>query len=160
MEGGNRVFKDLIFDYYCQFLGIEAALEVDQPAKKEEIDFKNVNLKDLQCYLEGVSKSIIKYKEEMKMRLQSKSKRRSVVTKKKNKEKAKREKKMLNSTMRSMEIEAGKKGSTGSPTRATAYQTGFNSVDGLTTENQIYDVFRSRMLNERVNSINNFLGIE
>lgn len=87
----------------------------------------------------------------MKYRLQSKTKRKSEVEKNRKKERAKlSEKKMMSSTMKTSVQIGAKKGSTGSPTRATAYQTGFGSVDGLTSDNQIFDVFRSRMLNERV----------
>lgn len=50
----------------------------------------------------------------------------------------------------------GMKGSTGSPTRATAYQTGFASVDFSGRDGAgagyLGDVFKSRMLNEKVNS--------
>lgn len=154
----------MIFKYYSQFLEASAAFSLQKPVKEIEMDFTNPNTKgsQLQGYLEEFAKLIVSYKEEMeeKKRLR-KAKVMGMLNRSSSMSSEKRSAKQKLDTVRTMIDFYDKKMSTGSPTRATAHQTGYGSVDFAKTQTDIYDIFKSRMLNEKVPKIyNKQLGIE
>lgn len=152
MKENNKIFRDVIFQYYTSFLKIPSSVNIKEPISPEELKYSNANLKDLQGYLECVAKSIITYKNEVDEKKKKRNKNRlSLISRENSSEKKSAESSInIKTTMRTTVDFKGKKFSTGSPTRATAHQTGYGSVDFGHTQTDIYDVFKSRMLNEKV----------